>query len=107
MIYITDILFFCEDDDINDVMETINKLKIALPNMHFIRASNLLKDWEQLLLMSCCKHNIIANSSYSWWGAYLNTNPNKIICYPSIWFGQQVGLNTCDLCPQEWNKIDV
>ena len=64
---ITGILFFCEDDDINDVMETINKLKIALPNMHFIRASNLLKDWEQLLLMSCCKHNIIANSSYSWW----------------------------------------
>ena len=104
---ITDILFFCEDDDINDVIETINKLKIALPNMHFIRASNLLKDWEQLLLMSCCKHNIIANSSYSWWGAYLNTNPNKIICYPSIWFGQQAQLNTCDLCPQEWNKIDV
>jgi hypothetical protein len=53
--------------------------------------------------MSCCNYNIIANSSFSWWGAYLNTNPNKIVCYPKTWFVNNT--DTSDLCPLEWKKI--
>ena len=55
--------------------------------------------------MSCCQHNIIANSTFSWWGAYFNSNNNKIVCYPDTWFQPSVIHNTKDLFPDEWNKI--
>ena len=57
--------------------------------------------------MSCCNHNIIANSSFSWWGAYLNDNKKKIVCYPSIWFGELINHDTRDLFPENWNKINL
>lgn len=101
------VLYFCEDDDIDDVLETINKLKEEFPDYKFIRGDNTLEDWEQMLFMSCCHHNIIANSSFSWWGAYFNSSSDKIVCYPSVWFGEIAKNNTKDLCPPEWNKILV
>jgi hypothetical protein len=57
--------------------------------------------------MSLCKHNIIANSSFSWWGAYFNENLEKIVCYPSVWFGKNVEHNVVDLFPNRWVKINV
>ena len=104
---ITTVLYFCEDEDVEIIMDTINLLKNDFSNLNFIRASSSLKDWEQLLLMSCCDHNIIANSSFSWWGAYFNTNRNKIVCYPSLWFGKGIPNDTKDVCPLEWSKIEA
>ena len=101
----TNVFYFCEEEDITDVEIIINKLKTHYITIHFERITNNLKDWQQMLLMSYCKHNIIANSSFSWWGAYLNTNPEKIVCYPSVWFGPTVKHNTKDLFPLEWVKI--
>ena len=101
------IMYFCEDDDIEDVLIIINKLSSKFPDYSFIRGTNSLEDWEQMLLMSCCHHNIIANSSFSWWSAYFNSNPNKIVCYPSVWFGEIANNDTRDLCPPEWVKIQV
>jgi hypothetical protein len=101
------VYYFCEDEDMLDVSSKITVLKINFPNYSFIRGDNSLTDWEQMLFMSCCRHNIIANSSFSWWAAYFNNTHDKIICYPSVWFGEMANIDTIDLCPPEWIKIDV
>ena len=101
------VMFFCEDIDTSDVKKTITFLSKKFPKLEFVRGENKLEDWEQMLLMSCCHHNIIANSSFSWWSAYFNSWEDKIICYPSLWFGPSVKHNTKDLCPVDWIKILV
>jgi len=101
------VLYFCEDCDIDDVLIIINKLTTNYPMYNFKRGTNTLEDWQQMLLMSCCHHNIIANSSFSWWSAYLNTNTDKIVCYPSVWFGQAANNDTKDLCPHNWIRVNV
>ena len=101
------ILYFCEDSDIDDVLNIINKLVDKFPIYNFKRGLNSLEDWQQMLLMSCCHHNIIANSSFSWWSAYFNSNKDKIVFYPSVWFGNAANNDTRDLCPPDWTKIRV
>ena len=101
------ILYFCEDSDIDDVLSIVNKLVDKFPMYNFKRGLNTLEDWQQMLLMSCCHHNIIANSSFSWWSAYLNTNADKIVCYPSVWFGEVAKNDTRDLCPPDWMRVNV
>jgi hypothetical protein len=60
------------------------------------------EDWYDLFLMTQCKHNIIANSSFSWWGAWLNQNSNKIVIAPQKWRND---LSLKNICPQEWIRI--
>lgn len=99
------VLYFCEEEDKEEVLLKIRELKKYFPKVGFLRIPKLM-DWEELLLMSCCSHHIIANSSFSWWGAYFNPNENKIVCYPNKWFGPSLSyLDTSDVCPSEWIKI--
>ena len=96
------IIYFFQDTDIEDILPIINKLKDKFSLFTFIQREKELADWEQLLLMSCCHHNIIANSSFSWWAAYFNFWQDKIVCYPEVWFGNIANINIQDLCPKEW-----
>jgi len=61
---------------------------------------------EDLFLMTQCTHNIIANSSFSWWGAWLNANTDKIVVAPGTWFGD-ASKTTRDLLPEEWIQIKI
>lgn len=100
------VLYFCEEQDNDDVRKTIEKLEIRFCDVTFTKASDSLSDWEQMIMMSCCKYNIIANSTFSWWAAQLNNNNHKIICYPEKWFGpKNLHLNSKDVFPADWNLI--
>lgn len=68
-------------------------------NVTFIEGN---KDYQDLYLMSLCKNNITANSTFSWWGSYLNMNPNKKVVTPNIWFVSTHSNN--DITPSDWIK---
>ena len=98
--------FFTEFKDIIEVNTIIIELKKEFPNLGFIYVSQIEEDWEEMLLMSLCSHNIIANSTFSWWGAYFNDNAYKIVCYPDVWFGPSLQHSTKDLFPPSWTQIN-
>ena len=96
------VLYFCEKEDNAVVSKTIQRLLVRFPKVAFEKVNDDIADWEQVLVMSCCDDNIIANSTFSWWGAYFNKNRDPIVCYPSLWFGPNLTHNTRDLFPKEW-----
>jgi hypothetical protein len=95
-----EVVFYFFSDDIDWVKENFNidgeKMKIG--------SNSSLSDCEELILMSKCKHNIIANSSFSWWAAWLNQNPDKIVIAPKKWMNKELGSRP-NITPESWIKI--
>ena len=92
--------FFVFSDD----KEFVKTMFEGFDNIEFIEG--LTYDYEDLYLMSLCKHQIIANSSFSWWGAWLNRNERKQIIAPKQWFhNEEMQSKTTDLIPSSWIKI--
>jgi hypothetical protein len=103
------VLCFCQEEDDALVNMQINVLKETFPEATFVKIGYEISDWEQLLIMSCCRDNIIANSTFSWWGAYLNRRDKNdaFIFYPSKWFGDDYNNKTTDLFPPHWLRINA
>jgi len=80
------------------------KANLHIEAPHFFIDHNTYKtDYEDLRLMSFCKHHIIANSSFSWWGAWLCRNPDKKVVAPKQWYS--IEIDTRDLLPEDWIKL--
>ena|SRR3989344_770042 len=94
-----DATFFVFSDDIEWAKKNLPK------KYQTVFVSNpLIPDYEELMLMSLCKHNITANSTFSWWAAWLNTNPDKIVITLKKWFVDETKYND-DLIPENWIKL--
>lgn len=91
--------FYFFSDDIKWVSENL-----LVPGSTVISGTITKNHFEDLYLMTQCRHNIIANSSFSWWGAWLNDNMNKVIVCPERWFNNGPK-DTQDIIPNGWIKI--
>jgi hypothetical protein len=92
-------VFFVFSDDINWVKNNLVLDKTSV----FVSHNKGSESYNDMRLMSLCKHNIIANSSFSWWGAWLNSNPQKIVIAPKQWFAS--GQDDRDLIPEAWIRV--
>lgn len=98
---IGDVTFFMISDDIDWVKNEFKSEK----DIFFVE-NDKGSDYEDMRLMSSCKHNIIANSSFSWWGAWLNENNKKVVIAPKKWYkNDEVQKQTMDLIPDSWLRI--
>jgi hypothetical protein len=78
---------------------------LKLPfEMRFVDHNDGSTAHEDLRLMATCKHHIIANSSFSWWGAWLNPLKDKVVAAPTQWFADPAKSNP-DILPQSWHAV--
>jgi hypothetical protein len=99
------VLYFYETQNQDIIDNHIKQLRQEFPMCQFVGIRSDLSDWEQLLAMSLCKHNIIANSTFSWWGAYLNEKKGSYVYYPEKWFAEGSCNRTDDLFPCQWKQV--
>lgn len=101
MLYMSECMeFFVFTDDENWVMNNIMDLH---PNLNLANSKDDITGVADMQLMSMCAHNIIANSTFSWWGAWLNNNQNKVVVTPKRWFANDSRID--DLIPKDWIQI--
>jgi len=100
---VTNPIFYFFSDD----AEWVAKNLIATNDNTVLVQHNQGDDsWQDMALMSKCSHHIIANSSFSWWGAWLNPADEKMVIVPANWFASKAGnLDTRDLIPKNWIQI--
>ncbi len=100
------VIVFGEADDSNLILERVNVLKERFNELEFEIINHTIPDYSQMMIMSNCKHNIIANSSFSLMAAYLNMNKDKNVLYPSKWFGpKNMDKNTNDIPEDGWSSV--
>jgi hypothetical protein len=94
----THVLFFCEEHDWADVEPMVAALAAEF-TVPFNRAEPM-RDVDHLALMRSCRSHVVANSTFSWWGAYLSGS--NLVCYPAKWLG---GIDTQDMFPPHWKTF--
>lgn len=90
--------FYVFSEDVDWVKENIN-----LPSATFVNCNKGNDSWQDMLLMSKCHHNIICNSTFSWWGAWLNNNDDKVVICPEHWKNHDGGKSR--LLEPSWVKV--
>ena len=88
------------------VESVLAHLRRQFPRTKFERLDPGMQDWEQLLFMAQCDHNVIANSTFSWWAARLNPRASRKVAYPDPWFpGVRMAAPADD--PSKWIAVEV
>lgn len=95
--YLDDITFVLFSDDMDWV-----KMNLPLDNAIYVDHNHGVDSWQDMYLMSMCQHNIIANSTFSWWGAWLNDNTDKIVIAPKRWWSS---IENDDVVPESWIRM--
>ncbi len=99
---VKDAKFFIFSDDPEFIKAKFSGIK----NLIIVHHKYSIENYVDMKLMSLCKHNIIANSSYSWWGAWLNRNSNKMVVAPGIWYNTSDNNSVIkDRVPSSWHVI--
>ncbi|MDD5056763.1 MAG: alpha-1,2-fucosyltransferase [Sideroxydans sp.] len=93
------LVFYVFSDDMAWVKQN---LPVGFPCV-YVEHNRQQESYRDMQLMSLCRHHVIANSSFSWWGAWLNANPDKLVIAPQSWF--RSGNNDCDLIPGDWVRL--
>lgn len=87
----------------DDPKWVVDALVPIYPDLILVTHNQGKSSFNDMHLMSLCKHNIIANSSFSWWASWLNRSPYKIVIAPKRWFANDT--DTRDLIPSVWERI--
>jgi len=99
------VLYFYEKNDQQYIDKVISMMAEKVTGVKFIPIDHNIEDWEQMMIMSLCAHNIIANSTFSWCGSYFGGAGRKVY-YPDTWYGPWLDyIDTKMLFPPNWIKI--
>jgi len=87
----------------SDDIEWVRK-NIDIPNAIYVDWNKKVDSWQDMYLMSICHHNIIANSTFSWWGAWLNNHKDKLVIAPPMWLEEET--KNLDIIPDTWRILE-